>query len=57
VVSHDGVLRAWVAVLLRLPPARARQVSLGNASISVVLRRGTHTIVAAINEVGHLPDG
>jgi broad specificity phosphatase PhoE len=57
VVSHHVVLRVWLAALLGLPGARTREVALSNASISVVVRHGTQTIVECLNDVGHLLDG
>jgi broad specificity phosphatase PhoE len=56
VVSHHVVLRVWLAALLGLPLARARQVRLANASLSVVVRHGMQTSVQLVNDIGHLPE-
>jgi broad specificity phosphatase PhoE len=55
VVAHHVVNRTYLASLLGLPPAQARQVTLDNCGISVVARRGRDTTVATLNAAFHLP--
>ncbi len=49
VVSHHVVLRVYLAGLLELPPAQARQVRLDNASVSIVVRCAGVTSVQGVN--------
>jgi broad specificity phosphatase PhoE len=54
VVAHHVVNRTYLAGLLGLGPGRARQVSLDNCGISVVLRERGQTRVATLNAAFHL---
>ena len=54
VVSHHVVNRVYLAGLLGLPPGRARQVSLDNCGISMVLREDGRTSVTMLNAAFHL---
>jgi broad specificity phosphatase PhoE len=54
VVSHHVVLRTYLAGLLGLPPARAREVVLSNCGISVVTRRCAETTVVVLDDTLHL---
>jgi broad specificity phosphatase PhoE len=54
VVSHHAVNRVYLSGLLGLPPERARQVSLDNCGISLVLREEGHTSVTMLNAAFHL---
>jgi broad specificity phosphatase PhoE len=54
VVAHHVVNRTYLAGLLGLPPERARQVSLDNCGISVVVREEEQTTVATLNAAFHL---
>jgi broad specificity phosphatase PhoE len=54
VVAHHVVNRTYLAGLLGLGPGRAKQVSLDNCGISVVLREGGKTRVGTLNAAFHL---
>ncbi len=54
VVAHHVVNRTYLAGLLGLTVAQARQVSLDNCGISVVERSGEQTIVSTLNASFHL---
>jgi broad specificity phosphatase PhoE len=54
VVSHHVVNRTYLAGLLGLPLARARQVALDNCGISVVVRTAEATVVSMVNAAFHL---
>ncbi len=54
IVAHHVVNRTYLAGLLGLPPGQARQVSLDNCGISVVVRDGASTIVSTPNAAFHL---
>jgi broad specificity phosphatase PhoE len=54
VVSHHIVNRAYLAALLGLAPRQARQVSLDNCGISVVVREGDEIKVTTLNARFHL---
>ena len=54
VVSHHVVNRTYLAGLLGLAPGQARQVTLDNCGISVVVRDGAQTLVCTLNAAFHL---
>lgn len=54
VVSHHVVNRVYLATVLGLPPQQARQVSLDNCGISVVVRHGEKLAVSMLNAAFHL---
>jgi broad specificity phosphatase PhoE len=54
VVAHHVVNRTYLAGLLGLTPNQARQVTLDNCGISVVVRDGEETSVATLNAAFHL---
>jgi broad specificity phosphatase PhoE len=54
VVAHHVVNRTYLAGLLGLTPNQARQVTLDNCGISVVVREGEETTVATLNAAFHL---
>ena len=54
VVAHHVVNRTYLAGLLGLTPNQARQVTLDNCGISVVVREGEKTTVATLNAAFHL---
>lgn len=54
VVAHHVVNRTYLAGLLGLTPDQARQVTLDNCGISVVVRDGTQTTVTTLNAAFHL---
>lgn len=54
VVAHHVVNRTFLAGLLGLSPGQARQVSLDNCGISVVVREGKKTTVCTLNAFFHL---
>jgi broad specificity phosphatase PhoE len=54
VVAHHIVNRTYLAGLLGLAPMQARQVTLDNCGISVVVRDGDHTTVSTLNAAFHL---
>jgi broad specificity phosphatase PhoE len=54
VVAHHAVNRTYLAGLLGLGLDRARQVTLDNCGISVVVRQGERTTVATLNAAFHL---
>jgi broad specificity phosphatase PhoE len=54
VVAHHVINRTYLAGLLGLGPAKARQVSLDNCGISVVVREGGKTTVSTLNAAFHL---
>ena len=56
VVSHQQVLRVYLAGLLGLPPAQARRVRLDNCGISVVVAEGDTPRVETLNATAHLRD-
>jgi broad specificity phosphatase PhoE len=55
VVAHHAVNRTYLAGLLGLGPARARQVALDNCGISVVVRDQDTTRLTTLNAAFHLP--
>jgi broad specificity phosphatase PhoE len=54
VVAHHVVNRTYLAGLLGLTPDQARQVTLDNCGISVVVREGDDTSVNTLNAAFHL---
>lgn len=54
VVAHHIVNRTFLAGLLGLTPDQARQVTLDNCGISVVMREGDETTVSTLNAAFHL---
>ena len=54
VVAHHIVNRTYLAGLLGLAPDQARQVTLDNCGISVVVREGAETTVSTLNAAFHL---
>jgi broad specificity phosphatase PhoE len=54
VVAHHVVNRTYLAGVLGLPPELARQVTLDNCGISVVVREGQKTTVTTLNAAFHL---
>jgi broad specificity phosphatase PhoE len=56
VVAHHVVNRTFLAGLLGLRPGQARQVSLDNCGISVVVREAGRTTVCTLNAAFHLQD-
>ena len=54
VVAHHIVNRTYLAGLLGLTPDHARQVSLDNCGISVVVNDGQETSVSMLNAAFHL---
>jgi broad specificity phosphatase PhoE len=54
VVGHHVVNRTYLAGLLGLGPDQARQVTLDNCGISVVVREGNKTAVNTLNAAFHL---
>ena len=54
VVAHHVVNRTYLAGLLGLAPGQARQVSLDNCGISVVVRDRAATTVTTLNAAFHL---
>jgi broad specificity phosphatase PhoE len=54
VVGHHVVNRTYLASLLGLTPDQARQVSLDNCGISVVVREADRTAVHTLNAAFHL---
>lgn len=54
VVAHHIVNRTYLAGVLGLGPEQARQVSLDNCGISVVIREGDQTTVTTLNAAFHL---
>ncbi len=54
VVAHHVVNRTYLAGLLGLTPDQARQVTLDNCGISVVVRDGAATTVSMLNASFHL---
>jgi broad specificity phosphatase PhoE len=54
VVGHHVVNRTFLAGLLGLPPGQARQVSLDNCGISVVIREAGNTAITTLNAAFHL---
>jgi broad specificity phosphatase PhoE len=54
VVGHHVVNRTYLAGLLGLGPDQARQVTLDNCGISVVVREGNKTSVNTLNAAFHL---
>jgi broad specificity phosphatase PhoE len=54
VVGHHVVNQAYLALLLGLTPNQARQVTLDNCGISVVVRDGPETTVSTLNAAFHL---
>lgn len=54
VVAHHVVNRSYLAGLLGLPAALARQVTLDNCGISVVVRAGGDTSISTLNAAFHL---
>ncbi len=54
VVAHHVVNRTYLAGLLGLTPDQARQVTLDNCGISVVVRDGDETNVSTLNAAFHL---
>jgi broad specificity phosphatase PhoE len=54
VVSHHVVNRTYLAGLLGLPPSHARQVTLDNCGISIVVHEAGAATVATLNAAFHL---
>lgn len=54
VVAHHVVNRTYLAGLLGLGPENARQVTLDNCGISVLVRSGGQTTVSTLNAAFHL---
>ena len=54
VVAHHVVNRTYLAGLLGLTPDQARQVTLDNCGISLVVREGAATTVNTLNAAFHL---
>jgi broad specificity phosphatase PhoE len=54
VVGHHVVNRTYLAGLLGLTPDQARQVTLDNCGISVVVREDEQTTVSTLNAAFHL---
>jgi broad specificity phosphatase PhoE len=54
VVAHHVVNRTYLAGLLGLTPDQARQVTLDNCGISLVIREGDQTTVRTLNAAFHL---
>lgn len=54
IVGHHVVNRVYLAGLLGMPIGQARQVSLDNCGISVVIRDGDKTTVSTLNAAFHL---
>jgi broad specificity phosphatase PhoE len=54
VVAHHVVNRTYLGGLLGLPPSRARQVTLDNCGISVVIRDAEAATVSTLNAAFHL---
>ena len=54
VISHHIVNRTYLAGLLGLPLDQARQVTLDNCGISLVIRDGDQTSVSTLNAAFHL---
>ncbi len=54
VVSHHAVNRTYLAGILGLTPNQARQVTLDNCGISVVVRDSDGTSVSTLNAAFHL---
>ena len=54
VVAHHVVNRTYLAGLLGLSPGQARQVTLDNCGISVVVRDGETTTINTLNAAFHL---
>jgi broad specificity phosphatase PhoE len=54
VVAHHIVNRTYLAGLLGLTPDQARQVTLDNCGISVIVRDGAATTVNTLNAAFHL---
>jgi broad specificity phosphatase PhoE len=54
VVAHHIVNRTYLAGLLGLKPDQARQVSLDNCGISIVIREGEKSSVSTLNAAFHL---
>jgi broad specificity phosphatase PhoE len=54
VVGHHVVNRTFLAAVLGLPPGQARQVSIDNCGISVVVRQAGSTAITTLNAAFHL---
>ena len=54
VISHHVVNRVYLAQILGLAPDKARQVSLDNCGISIVLREDNRTRITTLNTTFHL---
>jgi broad specificity phosphatase PhoE len=54
VVAHHVVNRTWLASLLGLAPGQARQVSLDNCGISIVVHQGGRATISTLNAAFHL---
>jgi broad specificity phosphatase PhoE len=54
VVAHHVVNRTYLAGLLGLAPGQARQVTLDNCGISVIVREGNETSLCTLNAAFHL---
>jgi broad specificity phosphatase PhoE len=54
VVAHHVVNRTYLAGLLGLTPGQARQVTLDNCGISVVVHEGARTTLSTLNATFHL---
>ena len=55
IVGHHIVNRTYLAGLMGLGPNQARQVTLDNCGISVVVRADGRTTVTTLNATSHLP--
>lgn len=56
VVSHGGVIRSILHRLLKLEPEKLWDLSVENASISLLQRNGSDIEVAYVNDCSHLDD-
>jgi broad specificity phosphatase PhoE len=54
VVGHHVVNRTFLAAVLGLGPGEARQVSLDNCGISVIVREAGNTSITTLNAAFHL---
>ena len=53
-VTHQVVLRVYLAALLGLSLSRAREVRLANASLSIITRDAGNLTVLALDDTSHL---
>ncbi len=54
VVAHHVVNRTYLAGLLGLQPSQAKQVTLANCSVSIVVKEGRQTSIHTLNSTFHL---